>query len=99
MEIKHRSDWPVYTVLHLLKGLKGHYRIEEAKKRDHRKLGKELDLSILMRTPQVWYTHQKGTWLYQHLTEYVPLEDQERLSKVRTPEIVESLWEKSVLYG
>jgi threonyl-tRNA synthetase len=43
-------------------------RLEEAKKRDHRKLGKELDLfSFHANAPASPYFHPKGAWIYNRL--------------------------------
>lgn len=80
-------------------GLKDHLnRLEEAKKRDHRKLGREMDLFHLEEhSPGMVFWHAKGTTLYNLLVDYI----RGKLRKsgyveVRTPEVVEkTLWEKS----
>jgi threonyl-tRNA synthetase len=53
--------------------LEEHLRLlEEAKKRDHRKLGKELDLfSFHPEAPSMPFFHPKGTILYNRLTKYI----------------------------
>ena len=74
------------------------HRLQEAQKRDHRKLGKELDLfHIEEHSPGMIFWHPKGTCLYETMVAY--MRDKMRLKgyqEVRTPEIVErTLWEKS----
>lgn len=84
------------------KELKEHLELlEEAKKRDHRKLGKELDLfSFHPESPSAPFFHPKGTIVYNLLTEYmrdlyVPLGYEE----VITPLILDvALWKKSGHY-
>ena len=73
-------------------------KLEEAKKRDHRKLGKELDLFHMEEhSPGMIFWHPKGAHLYNSLVDYV----RENLRhagyhEVKTPEVVEkTLWEKS----
>ena len=47
-------------------------RIEEAKRRDHRKLGKELDLySFHPNAPASPYFHPKGAWIYNRLQSFM----------------------------
>jgi len=47
-------------------------RIEEAKKRDHRKLGRELDLfSFHPNAPASPYFHPKGAWIYNRLLQFM----------------------------
>jgi threonyl-tRNA synthetase len=47
-------------------------RLEEAKKRDHRKLGKELDLfSFHPNAPASPYFHPKGAWIYNRLQRFM----------------------------
>lgn len=74
------------------------WRIEEAKKRDHRKLGPELDLfSFREEAPGFAFWHAKGTELYRTLVDFsrelqTPLGYQE----VQTPWIMRNvLWQKS----
>jgi threonyl-tRNA synthetase len=75
--------------------------LEEAKKRDHRKLGKELDLfSFIPEAPASPFFHPKGTTIYNRLVQYirslyVPLGYEE----VITPQIMDvALWKKSGHY-
>jgi threonyl-tRNA synthetase len=76
--------------------------LEEAKKRDHRKLGKELDLfSFHPEAPSSPFFHPKGTVIYNRLMKYVrdlydgPLDYQE----VITPQVLDvALWHKSGHY-
>jgi len=81
------------------KGLKAHLsRIEEAKKRDHRKLGKELDLfHIEEDNPGQIFWHPKGWSIYVALMDY--MRSKQRANgyvEVHTPSVMsKSLWEKS----
>lgn len=74
------------------------YRIEEAEKRDHRKLGKALDLFHFQDiAPGMVFWHPKGWTIYQTLQNYMQnrLEDY-GYQEVRTPQLVDKvLWEKS----
>ncbi|HAT8939987.1 TPA: threonine--tRNA ligase [Legionella pneumophila subsp. pneumophila] len=74
------------------------YRLEEAEKRDHRKLGKALDLFHFQDiAPGMVFWHPKGWTIYQELEHYM----RNRLvdfgyQEIRTPQLVDrSLWEKS----
>ena len=74
------------------------HRLAEAEKRDHRKLGKALDLFHTQEeAPGMVFWHDKGWTLYLLLEGYI----RERLRahgyrEVRTPQILDrSLWEKS----
>lgn len=74
------------------------HRIEEAEKRDHRKIGKALDLFHFQDiAPGMVFWHPKGWTVYQLLEQYM----RERLStcgyqEVKTPQVVDKvLWEKS----
>tara|TARA_Y100000741_G_scaffold8566_1_gene7182 strand:+ start:1643 stop:3562 length:1920 start_codon:yes stop_codon:yes gene_type:complete len=73
-------------------------RLEEAEKRDHRKLGKEMNLfHFREESPGAVFWHEKGWILFQRLIEYMRLK--QRLAgykEINTPEILDkSLWEKS----
>ena len=73
-------------------------KIEEAEKRDHRKLGKEMDLfHFREESPGSVFWHQKGWSLFQKLISYMRAkQDQAGYSEINTPEILDrSLWEKS----
>ena len=49
-------------------------RLEEAEKRDHRKLGKEMDLfHFREESPGSVFWHEKGWNLFQRLVEYMRL--------------------------
>ncbi len=67
------------------------FQLEEAKRRDHRKLGKELDYFHLEEgSPGMVFWHARGWRLYSTLMNYI----REKLSRrgyeeVRTPEVVE----------
>ncbi|WP_225721777.1 threonine--tRNA ligase [Candidatus Vallotiella sp. (ex Adelges kitamiensis)] len=83
----HKEDQVAY--LHML---------EEAEKRDHRKLGKQLDLFHLEEeAPGLVFWHPKGWTLWQQVEQYL----RRRLSEVgylevKTPMLMErSLWERS----
>jgi len=74
------------------------HRLEEAEKRDHRKLGKEMDLfHFREESPGAVFWHEKGWTLFQRLIEYMRMK--QRLAgykEINTPEILDrSLWEKS----
>jgi len=73
-------------------------RIEEAEKRDHRKLGKEMDLfHFREESPGSVFWHEKGWNLFQKLVNYMRMkQDQAGYKEINTPEILDrSLWEKS----
>jgi len=73
-------------------------RLDEAEKRDHRKLGKEMDLfHFREESPGSVFWHHKGWSLFQTLINYMR-EKQKRAGykEINTPEILDkSLWEKS----
>ncbi len=73
-------------------------RIEEAEKRDHRKLGKLMDLfHFREESPGAVFWHEKGWALFQKLISYMRFkQDQAGYKEINTPEILDrSLWEKS----
>ena len=73
-------------------------RIEEAEKRDHRKLGKLMDLfHFREESPGAVFWHEKGWALFQKLVSYMRYkQDQAGYKEINTPEILDrSLWEKS----
>jgi len=77
-------------------------RIEEAEKRDHRKLGKEMDLfHFREESPGSVFWHQKGWKLFQKLVTYIRDKQEEGgYKEVNTPEILDrALWEKSGHWG
>ncbi|WP_115703544.1 threonine--tRNA ligase [Legionella sainthelensi] len=74
------------------------FRLEEAEKRDHRKLGKSLELFHFQDiAPGMVFWHPKGWTIYQELERYM----RHRLAdfgyqEIRTPQLVDRvLWEKS----
>jgi threonyl-tRNA synthetase len=87
------TAWPdkkaLYDYLH---------RLEQAERRDHRKLGRQLGLFHMQpEAPGMVFWHPKGWVLYQEVQIYI----RDRLRRhgyeeVRTPEVVDrSLWERS----
>ena len=73
-------------------------RLEEAEKRDHRKLGKEMDLfHFREESPGAVFWHHKGWTLFQTLVAYMR-EKQKKAGykEINTPEILDkTLWEQS----
>ena len=74
------------------------HRLEEAEKRDHRKLAKTLDLFHSQEeAPGMVFWHEKGWIIYQQVEQYI--RDKLRVNgygEVKTPQLVDrSLWEKS----
>lgn len=77
-------------------------RIEEAEKRDHRKLGKKLDLfHVQEEAPGMVFWHPKGWRLYQVVEQYMRQKQLDNnYQEVKTPQIVDRvLWEKSGHWG
>ena len=73
-------------------------RIEEAEKRDHRKLGKEMDLfHFREESPGSVFWHEKGWALFQKLIDYMRMkQDTAGYKEINTPEVLDrTLWEKS----
>ena len=81
------------------KDLENHLKnIEEAEKRDHRKLGRQLDLFHFQdEAPGMVFWHPKGWSIYRVLEDYIRAKQQESgYSEINTPEVVDrKLWEKS----
>lgn len=81
------------------KALKAYlHRLEEAEKRDHRKLAKRLDLFHMQEeAPGMVFWHSNGWAIYQELEQY--MRTKQRLAgyeEIKTPQLVDrSLWEKS----
>ncbi len=74
------------------------YRLEEAEKRDHRKLAKSLDLFHTQEeAPGMVFWHDKGWSIYQQIEQYIRQKLQMNgYGEVKTPQLVDrSLWEKS----
>jgi len=73
-------------------------RLEEAEKRDHRKLGKQLDLFHFQdEAPGMAFWHQKGRIIYRQVEEYMRGKlDEYGYQEVETPQVLDrSLWERS----
>ncbi len=73
-------------------------RIEEAEKRDHRKIGKALGLFHLQeQAPGMVFWHPNGWTIYQVLEQYMrKIQQDNGYLEIKTPQIVDrSLWEKS----
>ena len=73
-------------------------RIAEAEKRDHRKLGKEMDLfHFREESPGSVFWHDKGWNLFQKLVSYMRMkQDEAGYKEINTPEVLDrTLWEKS----
>ena len=66
-------------------------RIEEAEKRDHRKLGKEMDLfHFREESPGSVFWHEKGWALFQKLINYMrSRQDAAGYKEVNTPEVLD----------
>ena len=73
-------------------------RIEEAEKRDHRKIAKKLDLFHTQEeAPGMVFWHPNGWTIYQVIEQYMrQAQRREGYREIKTPQIVDmSLWEKS----
>jgi len=73
-------------------------RLEEAEKRDHRKLAKTLDFfHIQEEAPGMVFWHEKGWVIYQQVEQYIRSKLRVNgYGEVKTPQMVDrSLWEKS----
>jgi len=73
-------------------------RLEEAEKRDHRKLGKRLSLFHFQEeAPGMVFWHPKGWTIYQVIQHYMQrLQQDNGYQEIRTPQLVDySLWERS----
>ena len=74
------------------------HNLEEAEKRDHRKLGKTMNLFHFQEeSPGAVFWHQKGWTLFQTLVDFMRKKQLEAgYMEVNTPEIIDrGLWEKS----
>ena len=82
------SDKDLKAYLHML---------EEAEKRDHRKLGREMDLFHFQEEgPGVVFWHAKGWTLFQNLVNYMRRRLEEDYDEVNAPQILDKgLWETS----
>ncbi len=78
------------------------WRIEEAKKRDHRKLGRELDLfTFHPESPAAPFLHPRGMALWRALEDWsLQVRREAGFDEVRTPSLVrKELWETSGHWG
>ena len=74
------------------------HRLEEAEKRDHRKLGKKFDLFHTQEeAPGMVFWHPKGWCLWQTIEQYLrAVQDANGYQEIKTPQLVDmSLWERS----
>jgi len=74
------------------------HRLEEAEKRDHRKIGKALDLFHTQEeAPGMAFWHDKGWKIYLIIQDYIRNKLKDRgYQEVHTPQVIDrSLWEKS----
>jgi threonyl-tRNA synthetase len=74
------------------------FRLEEAEKRDHRKLGKQLDLFHTQEeAPGMVFWHPKGWAIWQQVEQYMRRTlSHHGYQEVRTPQVMDrSLWERS----
>ncbi len=87
------NDADLNTYLHML---------EEAEKRDHRRLGREMDLFHFQEEgPGVVFWHPKGWRMFQSLVSYMRRRlDSHGYSEVNAPQVLDkSLWETSGHWG
>ncbi len=73
-------------------------RLEEAEKRDHRKIGKKLGLFHMQEeAPGMVFWHSKGWTVYKTIEQYMrEQQNWNGYEEIRTPQVVDlSLWEKS----
>jgi threonyl-tRNA synthetase len=74
------------------------FRLEEAEKRDHRKLGKKFDLFHTQEeAPGMVFWHPKGWQIWQIIEQYIRgVQNQHGYQEIKTPQLVDmSLWEAS----
>jgi threonyl-tRNA synthetase len=74
------------------------HRLEEAEKRDHRKIGRALDLFHMQEeAPGMVFWHERGWRIYQAIVQYMSdLWRNNGYREIRTPQLVDrTLWEKS----
>ncbi|MDH4349502.1 MAG: TGS domain-containing protein, partial [Gemmatimonadota bacterium] len=78
------------------------HRLEEAKRRDHRKLGRELDLFLFHPvSPGSAFWTDKGTTLYRVINDYIrELQQRHGYLEIKTPLLYnKALWETSGHWG
>jgi len=77
------------------------HMLEEAEKRDHRRLGREMDLFHFQEEgPGVVFWHSKGWRMFQNLVAYMRRRLEREYEEVNAPQILDkSLWETSGHWG
>ncbi len=77
------------------------HMLEEAEKRDHRKLGREMDLFHFQEEgPGVVFWHAKGWRMFQNLVSYMRRRLEGAYEEVNAPQILDkALWETSGHWG
>ena len=78
------------------------HQLEEAEKRDHRRLGREMDLFHFQEEgPGVVFWHAKGWKMFQNLVNYMRRRlDEQGYQEVNAPQVLDkSLWETSGHWG
>jgi threonyl-tRNA synthetase len=74
------------------------HRLEEAEKRDHRKVGKKLELfHVQEEAPGMVFWHPKGWTIYKTIEQYMrERQNAENYLEIRTPQVVDiDLWQRS----
>ncbi|MBX3641219.1 MAG: threonine--tRNA ligase [Nitrosomonas sp.] len=74
------------------------HRLEEAEKRDHRKIGKQLDLFHMQEeAPGMIFWHPKGWALWQQIEQYMRnIQHENEYHEIRTPQVLDKeLWKQS----
>jgi threonyl-tRNA synthetase len=76
-------------------------QLEEAEKRDHRRLGREMDLFHFQEEgPGVVFWHARGWTLFQELISYMRRRIKDEYEEVNAPQILDrALWETSGHWG
>jgi len=78
------------------------HRLEEARKRDHRRLGKELDLFVFHpSSPGSAFWTDRGTTIYREVNDYIrELQQRAGYQEIKTPVLYNKiLWERSGHWG
>ncbi|MEX2153335.1 MAG: threonine--tRNA ligase [Gemmatimonadaceae bacterium] len=77
------------------------HRLEEAKRRDHRVVGKALDLFMFHQySPGAPFWTEKGTTIYNELVDFVRERQKEHFQEIKTPLLYnKALWETSGHWG
>ncbi len=73
------------------------HRLEEAERRDHRRIGRQLDLFHFQEeAPGMVFWHDKGWTIYKVVEDYMRARLRRDYQEVNTPQVVDvSLWKKS----